>query len=236
MIRSGSHDNPGKCAYVLLMTRLDIMSDPICPWCYIGKANLDRAIAESGATPFEIDWRIFQLDPGMPPEGVDRRTHIEAKFGGPDKMREIHARIEDAASEAGLVINFDRIERTPNTMDAHRLIRWSRAVDRQSAMVDRLFADYFVAGRDISDHAVLIEAARSVGMETEVVARLLSGDADREQLRKEEEEARKMGVNAVPCFILGGRYVIQGAQPVETWSRLIADLISARDQQGSAPS
>ncbi|HLS19081.1 MAG TPA: DsbA family oxidoreductase [Paracoccaceae bacterium] len=218
------------------MTRLDIMSDPICPWCYIGKANLDRAIAESGEIPFEIDWRVFQLDPGMAPEGVDRRTHIEAKFGGPDQVREIHARIEKAASEAGLTINFDRIERTPNTMDAHRLIRWSRAIGQQSAMVDRLFADYFVEGRDISNHEVLIEAARSIGMETEVVARLLSSDADREQLRAEEAEARKMGVNAVPCFILGGRYVIQGAQPVETWSKLIDELIAARDQQGSAPS
>ena len=213
------------------MTRLDIMSDPICPWCYIGKANLDRAIAESGENPFAIEWRIFQLDPQMAPEGVDRRTHLEAKFGGAEKLREIHARIEEAASEAGLAINFDRIERTPNTMDAHRLIRWARATGQQSAMVDRLFADYFVEGRDISDHEVLVEAASSIGMEADVVARLLSGDADREELRQEEAEARKMGVNAVPCFILGGRYVIQGAQPVATWRKLIDELISARDQQ-----
>lgn len=231
--RLRGHDNPGMHPYVPTMTRLDIISDPICPWCYIGKANLDRAIAESGESPFEIDWHIFQLDPEMAPEGVDRRAHIEAKFGGPHKVREIYARIEEAASEAGLTINFDRIERTPNTMDAHRLIRWSRAIDQQSAMVDRLFVDYFKEGRDISDHEVLIEAARSVGLETDIVARLLSGDADREQLRKEEAEARKMGVNAVPCFILGRRYVIQGAQPVETWSKLIDELIAARDQQGS---
>lgn len=212
------------------MTRLDIISDPICPWCYIGKANLDRAIAESDENPFEITWRIFQLDPEMAPEGVDRCTHIEAKFGGPDKVQEIHARIEQAAAEAGLSINFDRIERTPNTMDAHRLIRWSRAVGQQSSMVDRLFSDYFTEGRDISDHTVLIKAAQSLGMEPEVVARLLSGDADREQLQEEEAEARKMGVNAVPCFILGGRYVIQGAQPVETWTKLIRELIAARDE------
>src|SRR5690606_12061961 len=160
------------------MTRLDIISDPICPWCYIGTANLDRAIAETGENPFEIDWRIFQLNPDMPPEGMDRQSYLETKFGGPERAREIYARVEAAAAEAGLDMQFDRIPRTPNTMDAHRLIRWSRATGHQSAVVGRLFADYFTNGRDISDHEVLLDAAASVGMEREVVARLLSGAAD----------------------------------------------------------
>lgn len=211
------------------MTRLDILSDPICPWCYIGKANLDRAIAEVGDNPFVIDWRIFQLNPDMPAEGMDRKSYLETKFGGPERARETYARIEAAATEAGLEIQFDRIPRTPNTMDAHRLIRWSRATGHQTLLVERLFADYFTHGRDISDQDTLLDAARSVGMEREVVAQLLSGDADRDQLREEDAAAREMGVNGVPCFILGGRYVIQGAQPVETWTRLIGELIAARE-------
>ncbi|HET7409865.1 MAG TPA: DsbA family oxidoreductase [Paracoccaceae bacterium] len=212
------------------MTRLDIISDPICPWCYIGKANLDRAIAETGENPFEIDWRIFQLNPDMPPEGMDRQSYLETKFGGPERARETYARIEAAAADAGIEMNFDRIPRTPNTMDAHRLIRWSRATGHQSDLVERLFAAYFAQGRDISNHEVLLDAAGSVGMEREVVERLLSGEADREQLHEEEAAARQMGVNGVPCFVLGGRYVLQGAQPVETWTKVIGELIAARDQ------
>jgi predicted DsbA family dithiol-disulfide isomerase len=218
------------------MTRLDIISDPICPWCYIGKANLDRAIAETGENPFDIDWRIFQLNPDMPPEGMDRRNYLEAKFGGPEQARQIYARVEAAATEAGIEMHLDRIPRTPNTMDAHRLIRWARTTGHQSRLVDRLFADYFAHGRDISDHAVLLDTAASAGMEREVVARLLSGDADRDQLREEEQAARRMGVNGVPCFILGGRYVLQGAQPPETWAGVIRELAAARDQaQPAAP-
>lgn len=216
-------------AYISLMTRLDVISDPVCPWCYIGKANLDAAIAASGANPFAIDWRIFQLNPDMPPEGMDRQSYLETKFGGAERARETYARIEAAAAEAGIEMEFDRIPRTPNTMDAHRLIRWSRATGNQSALVDRIFADYFARGRDISDHAVLLDAADSVGMEREVVARLLDGDADRDQLREEEAAARAMGVTGVPCFIIGGRYVLQGAQPVETWSKLIGELNAAQD-------
>ena len=210
------------------MTRLDIISDPICPWCYIGKAQLDRAIAETGVNPFDISWRIFQLNPEMPPEGMDRRAYLEAKFGGPERAREVYDRVEKAAGEAGVEVRFDKIPRTPNTMDAHRLIRWARATGHQSALVDRLFADYFTNGRDISDHAVLLDAAESVGMEREVVARLLEGDADRDELREEEAAAREMGVNGVPCFVIGGKYVLQGAQPAETWARVISELTAAQ--------
>ncbi len=215
------------------MTRLDIISDPICPWCYIGKAQLDRAIAETGVNPFDISWRIFQLNPEMPPEGMDRRAYLEAKFGGPERAREVYDRVEKAAAEAGIEMHFDRIPRTPNTMDAHRLIRWARTTGHQSAVVDRLFTDYFRDGRDISEHAVLLDAAEQVGMEREVVARLLEGDADRDQLREEEAAAREMGVNGVPCFVIGGRYVLQGAQPAETWVKLIGELDAAREAQES---
>ena len=140
------------------MVRLDIISDPICPWCYIGKANLDAAIAETGLNPFDIEWRIFQLNPDMPPEGYDRKQYLETKFGGPERAQAIYQRITDAAADSGLDVNFDKIERTPNTMDAHRLIRWSRTTGNQNALVAQLFRRYFEDGQDISDH-IPLEAA-----------------------------------------------------------------------------
>ncbi|MEM7189388.1 MAG: DsbA family oxidoreductase [Pseudomonadota bacterium] len=213
------------------MVRLDIISDPICPWCYIGKANLDKAIAETGHNPFDIEWRIFQLNPDMPPEGYDRKAYLEAKFGGPDRAKAIYGRIADAAAESGLDVNFEKIERTPNTMDAHRLIRWARTTGSQNALVEQLFHRYFEDGQDISDHDLLLDVAESVGMEREVVENLLSGDADRETLAEEDVSAREMGVSGVPCFIVGGRYVMQGAQPVETWVKVINELVAAAEQK-----
>ncbi len=216
------------------MIQLDIISDPICPWCYIGKAQLDRAIAETGANPFDIGWRIFQLNPDMPAEGMDRKRYLEAKFGGPERAREVYARVEAAAADAGVEVRFDRIPRTPNTMNAHRVIRWSRTTGNQSALVDLLFRLYFVEGADIGDRAVLIDAAEKVGMERDIVARLLDGDADLDLLREEEDAARRMGVNGVPCFIVGGRYVLQGAQPAETWTKVIRELAAAQAQTEQA--
>lgn len=213
------------------MVRLDIISDPICPWCYIGKANLDAAIAETGMNPFDVEWRIFQLNPEMPPEGYDRKAYLEAKFGGPEKAKAIYQRVADAAKEAGLDLDFDAIPRTPNTMDAHRLIRWSRTTGHQGAVVDALFKRYFEEGQDISDHEVLLDVAEGAGMERAVVAELLSGDADRKALAEEDIAAREMGVNGVPCFIIDGQYVLQGAQPPETWANVIRELAAAMEEK-----
>lgn len=213
------------------MVSLDIISDPICPWCYIGKANLDAAIQETGVNPFEMNWRIFQLNPDMPPEGVDRRKYLEWKFGGPERAREIYGRIQDAAAGSGLEVNFDKIDRTPNTLDAHRLIRWAKATGLQNALSQQLFVRYFQQGQDISDHAVLLDAAESIGMEREVVKTLLEGDADKDILLEEEATAREIGVSGVPCFIVGGKYVVQGAQPPETWVKVIRELVEAEEAQ-----
>ncbi|MEM9735368.1 MAG: DsbA family oxidoreductase [Pseudomonadota bacterium] len=219
------------------MVPLDIISDPICPWCYIGKAGLDQAIAETGQNPFTPSWRIFQLNPDMPPEGVDRQAYLEWKFGGPEGAAGVYGRIRDAAEAAGIEVHFDRIKRTPNTMDAHRVIRWSHTTGHQGAVVDQLFARYFVQGEDISDHGVLLDIAETVGMEREIVARLLAGDADRDELAAEEASARQMGVTGVPCFIVNGRHVIQGAQGKETWIKVITELSGAlaKQQQEAAP-
>ena len=137
------------------MVKLDILSDPICPWCYIGKANLDRALEAHPDHPFVIEWHPFQLNPDMPPEGMDRRAYLEAKFGGREAAVQVYARIAEAAKAAGLSIAFDKIERTPNTLDAHRLIHWAGVEGRQTAVVTRLFKAYFEAGQDIGDRDVL---------------------------------------------------------------------------------
>jgi len=216
-----------RAGYIRPMITLDIISDPICPWCYIGKARLDQAIAETGIDPFEVNWRIFQLNPDMPPGGMDRKAYLEAKFGGPEGAKRVYSRIRAVAGESGLDIRFDAIPRTPNTFDAHRVIRWAKATGHQNAVVQQLFRRYFELGQDISQRETLLDAAEAAGMEREVVARLLDGDADRAELEAEEEAARRMGVTGVPCFIIGGRYVLQGAQDAETWKRVLRELDAA---------
>ncbi|HUS53929.1 MAG TPA: DsbA family oxidoreductase [Thermohalobaculum sp.] len=210
--------------YIQPMITLDIISDPICPWCYIGKARLDQAIAETGIDPFDVSWRIFQLNPTMPSEGMDRREYLEAKFGGPEGAERVYSRVRQTAAESGLELDFDKIKRTPNTFDAHRLIRWAKATGNQTAVVEQLFQRYFENGEDISDHETLLDAAVAAGMERPVVAKLLAGDTDRDVLGAEEDAARNMGVSGVPCFVIGGRYVVNGAQDVATWKKIIAEI------------
>lgn len=217
------------------MVKLDIISDPICPWCYIGKANLDRAIAETGVNPFQIEWRIFQLNPDMPPEGMDRQQYLEWKFGGPERAQAIYDRIRGAAAEAGLTVAFEKMTRTPNTMDAHRLIRWAHTTGRQTELVSRLFVRYFEEGADISDRDELLAAAEAIGMETDVVARLLASEADRAELAAEDRAAREMGVTGVPTFIVGGKHAVPGAQPPELWAKVIRELMAAPAGEEARP-
>jgi predicted DsbA family dithiol-disulfide isomerase len=221
------------------MVTLDIISDPICPWCYIGKARLDQAIAETGLDPFDVSWRIFQLNPAMPPEGMDRQEYLQAKFGGPEGAERVYANVRRTAAETGLNLKFDAIKRTPNTFDAHRLIRWAGTSGNQPAVVQKLFHRYFEKGEDISDHGILLDVAEAAGMERAVVAELLAGDADREILTDEEEAARRMGVGGVPCFVIDGRYVLQGAQDVATWKKVITEIgeaqASSAEQAERAP-
>lgn len=208
-----------------MVTRLEIIADVVCPWCYIGKVQLDRALAEAG-NPFMIRWRPFLLDPDLPAEGMDLRACHDAKFGAA-RAEEMRTRVREAAEAAGVAIDFTRIRRMPNSLDAHRLIRWAEAEGAQHAVAGSLFHRYFTEGEDIGDAAVLEAAAAEAGMDRAVVRRLLSGDADRESIRLEAEEAARIGVTGVPTFILGGRYAINGAQPVSVWTHLITEINAA---------
>jgi len=206
------------------MTRLDIFSDPVCPWCYIGKALLDRALEAHPAHDFVIEWQPFQLNPDLPRGGMDRAAYLEAKFGGKARAAQVYARIEEAAQAAGLVIDFAAMKRMPNTLDAHRLIHWAGPEGRQAAMVAALFAAFFRDGRDIGDAATLADLAAAVGMDPAVVARLLASDADRAEIAARDTHARARGVSAVPTYVIANRHVLSGAQPVALWGQVIAEL------------
>ncbi len=205
------------------MTRLDIISDVVCPWCYLGKANLDRALSTRPDHPFHIRWMPFQLDPSIPPEGLDRAAYMARKFP-PAQLAAAHARLEEMGAAAGITFRFDRIKRAPNTIDAHRVIRWAEAEQRQSAIAGELFRRYFTEGEDISDHDLLAEAAGAVGMEGTIIRQLLRGEADRAETLADIAAAGEMGVTGVPTFIVGRSYAISGAQPAETWLNLLAEL------------
>ncbi len=215
------------------MIALDIISDPICPWCYIGKAKLDRALEAVGDHPFDIHWRPFQLNPDMPPEGMDRREYLELKFGGREGAVKVYSQIEQAAKDAGVDVDFSLIDRTPNTLDTHRVIRWARTEGNQTAFVTRLFKLYFAEGADISDHQVLINAAMETGLDGRMVQRLLASDADIEETRDEDKKAREMGVQGVPCFLVGGKYAISGAQEPSVWANVIKELAELEAQEAS---
>lgn len=219
------------------MIKLDILSDPICPWCYIGKMALDQALTKAPDHPFTIEWHPFQLNPDMPAEGMDRQCYLEAKFGGPAGAQEVYGRIEETAKAAGLPIDFDAIQRTPNTLDAHRLIHWAGLEGRQIAVVSKLFEAYFVQGGDIGDAEVLARIAEDVEMDGAVVRRLLSGDADAEDIRARDAHARARGVTGVPCFVVANQHVLTGAQPPDLWEKVITDLkAQIADQNGRNPS
>lgn len=203
---------------------LDILSDPICPWCYIGKANLDAALASVPDHPFVIQWHPFQLNPDMPAEGMGRREYLETKFGGKEGAARAYAPVVERAEAAGLTINLEAMTRTPNTLDAHRLIHWAGVEQKQLAAVDALFKAYFVDGRDIGDHETLADIADGIGLDASVVLRLLASDADRDDIIKRDTNSREMGVNSVPTFIVAGKHAVPGAQPPELWRKVIGEL------------
>jgi len=207
------------------MVKLDILSDPICPWCYIGKTNLDRALEQIPDHPFEIEWHPFQLNPKMPPEGMGRRDYLEHKFGGKEGAVNAYAPVVAAAEAAGLSIDFEGMERTPNTLDAHRLIHWAGIENRQTFVAQRLFEAYFRDARDIGDHDVLLDIADSCEMDAAVLGKLLKSDADADDIRARDAHSREMGVSSVPTFIVANQHAVPGAQPAEMWVKVIGEIM-----------
>ncbi|MEJ6394862.1 DsbA family oxidoreductase [Gymnodinialimonas sp. 2305UL16-5] len=206
------------------MIKLDILSDPICPWCYIGWTNLARALEQRPDHPFTIEWHPFQLNPDMPPEGMERRSYLETKFGGRENAIRAYAPVAEHAEAAGLNLNLEGITRTPNTLNAHRLIHWAGIEGRQTPAKLALFRAYFIEGRDIGDTGVLTDIAADLGMDREMIARLYDGESDAEDIRARDAHARSRGVNSVPTFIVASQHAVPGAQPPEMWLNVIDEL------------
>jgi predicted DsbA family dithiol-disulfide isomerase len=201
---------------------IDVVSDVMCPWCYIGKRRLETAAAARPDIGLEVRWRPFQLDPTIPAEGMDRRLYLERKFGGAEAAERRYAPVRAAGEAEAIPFAFDQIRRSPNTINAHRLIRWAGQAGVQDAMVERLFRLYFIEGGDLTDTAVLAQAASEVGLERALVERLLAGDSDVAEVSAEIEAAQSMGITGVPTFIVAGRYAVVGAHPAEVLSDAIA--------------
>ncbi len=211
------------------MIKLDIMSDPVCPWCYVGKTNLDRALEANPDHAFVIEWHPFQLNPDLPSEGVDKRAYLESKFGGRANVDRMHDRLRDVAQAAGVALDPDKPTRMPNTLNAHRLIHWAGLEGRQTPVVSALMRAYWAEGRDIGDVAVLAAIAGEQGLDAAMIDRLLNSDADAQDILARDSHARQRGVTGVPCFIIANQYVVSGAQPPETWAQVIKEL-AAQDQ------
>ena len=212
--------------------QLDIISDTVCPWCYIGKKRLEKAQLERPAIDFKINWRPFQLDPTIPAEGVDRQAYIERKFGA-ERAKSAGNAIREAGEMEGISFAFDKIKRSPNTLDSHRLIKWAGSAGVQNKVVDQLFARYFEDGENIGEHSVLLEAAADAGMDVDIVRDLLKSDSDLKQTQLEDQQAREMGITGVPCFLFEGKFAIVGAQEVSSLTRYI-DKVEAKLLQQAA--
>ena len=209
---------------------IDVIADVMCPWCFIGQKNLERALEQVRDIDVAIHWRPYQLDPTLPPEGKDRQTYLEEKFGSRERAQALYDRVREAGRDAGIDFKFDRIEKSPNTLDAHRVIRWAASAGEgvQDKLVRRLFELYFLEGANIGSHAVLIQAARESGMDSAVVETLLPTEADLQEVSQEVGTAQKMGVTGVPCFLLEGKYALMGAQPPEALADAIRKVSDAK--------
>jgi predicted DsbA family dithiol-disulfide isomerase len=200
---------------------LDIVSDVICPWCFVGKRRLERAIAELPGIAVVPRWRPFLLDPSLPPEGMPRRHYLARKFGA-ERLKTLHQPLIEIGAAEGIPFAFDRIAVTPNTIDAHRVIRWAHAAGRQNEMAERLFRLYFAEGGNPGDPGELARAAAEAGLDEGLVAARLATDEDRASVLAEIEHAQAMGVTGVPTFIAAGRYAAVGAHPPDALKDLIA--------------
>ena len=211
--------------------RVDVVSDVICPWCFIGKRHLEQALAECREMTVDVHWRPFQLNPDMPREGMEREAYLQAKFG--DRSGgDIYARVTATGLQAGIDFAFDAIRRTPNTVAAHRLIAMAAEAGRQDAVVEALFRAYFLEGRDIGAMDVLGEVVEAAGLGADAVARLSGSDALEAEVLTEDAIARRSGVSGVPCFIIDRAFAVSGAQPA---SHLVAAFEHALEMRRTKP-
>jgi predicted DsbA family dithiol-disulfide isomerase len=211
---------------------VDVISDVVCPWCYIGQKRLDQAIALTPDIDVQVRWRPYQLDATIPKDGVDRRQYMMAKFGSAEKLGEIHQRVTAVGAAEGIDFHFDDIAVSPNTLDAHRVIRWAQTAGDgvQHEVVKQLFSAFFEDARNIGDPKVLADVAGKAGMDARLVETLLPTHADREEVEGEVATASRMGVTGVPCFLIESRYAVMGAQDAETLADALRKIAEAKSR------
>ncbi len=218
---------------------IEVYSDVICPWCFVGKRRLEAALARLGddaRREVAVTWRPFELNPDMPREGVDRAAYRVAKFGSLERSRELDDRLRAVGATAGIDFAFDRMERTPNTFDAHRLIWFAQREGAGEAVVEALFRRYFLEGADIGRRDVLVDVARGAGLDAEAVGRMLDGDAGEREVRGEEREAYRMGLRGVPLFVIDGAPRIEGAQDSATIAAVLREALAAGGSRSGSSS
>ena len=209
--------------------RIDVVSDVVCPWCFIGKRRLEKAIALNPDIPVEVHWRPYFLNDWIPREGISREQYLTTKFGSPERYKGIAQRVSAAASAEGLTYAIDKISRQPNTLDAHRLIHWADATGKAAEMKQKLMDLYFTEGADLTNHAVLVQAAADIGLDPEDIRAALESDRDVAEVEREALSAKEAGIEGVPCFIFSGKFAVSGAQEPEYLAEAIARIAQAAD-------
>ena len=214
--------------------RIDVISDVVCPWCLIGKRRLERALRERPEVSAEVHWRPFQLNPDMPEAGRDQKAYYLEKFGSAERVRELTGTMAAAGRSEGIDFDFGNIPKAPNTLAAHRLVRWAGSAGVQDQVVEALFRAYFLEAGDVGDHQTLVAIGGAAGMDGALLEEFYATGRDIDLVKGEVEQAAAMGVSGVPCFIFERSYVVQGAQQPEHFLPVIDALSgSARPTQGT---
>lgn len=206
---------------------IDVVSDVVCPWCYVGKKRLQLALSERNDIIPEIRWRPFFLDPTVPRSGKPRIDYITGKFGSLERIKPAHERLTGLGKAVGIDFHFTDIKVQPNTLDAHRVIGWASAEGKGDALVESIFADFFVNGANLAERSVLAEAAARVGMNRETIAAELASDKDEELVTRQAQAASASGIGGVPFFVFGGKVAVSGAQESEVLSSAIDQALEA---------
>lgn len=213
---------------------IDVVSDVVCPWCYLGKKRLDKAIeAVRDDLAVAVTFRPYQLNPDMPAEGIDHKKHLAEKLGGDEAVTRAHEMLSGLGQEAGIAFDFPAVKISPNTLDAHRLLRWAmiEGPEVQNRVAVALFKAYFEEGRNVGDRTVLLDIAEACGMDRAVVTALFSAGADVDSVKEEIGMARDMGVTGVPCFIIDNKYAVMGAQSVDVLTNAFREIAALKAQE-----
>ncbi len=208
---------------------IDVISDVVCPWCYLGKRRLEAALKLRPDIDAEIHWRPYFLNPQVPREGIARTEYLSRKFGSDERIRPAHERIAKLGKDEGVEFHFEKIARQPNTLDAHRVIGWAEEAGKGSAVAENIFRAFFTEGKDLTEDAVLIEAASGAGLDADKVRQNLAGERDLQSTQKSAASAAEGGISGVPFFIINGRFAVAGAQTPDQLAEAFDQALKAEE-------